>query len=134
MPHPGLHARPQAGVDEGCSPLCRLASGVLRAPALIRRVSNDAIGPYGVQCFGLPSPFDANPATLWTLYRHGREASCEVVFTPVGVEVRTLRNRLLLDSQVFASVAEATAHAEAERVQTMELGWTAAVSRQPSSP
>jgi hypothetical protein len=51
----------------------------------------------------MPFPFDANPATLWTLTRDGRERSCEVAFVPNGIEVRVRRDGgELLMSRVFA--------------------------------
>jgi hypothetical protein len=48
-------------------------------------------------------PFDPSPSTLWTLHRDGKAAMCELLFVPLGNEVRMLRNGSLLMSRIFES-------------------------------
>ena len=71
-------------------------------------------------------PFDTSPATLWTLTREDKSASCEVSFVPNGVQARVTRNGRLLYSRVFASGDETLEWAERERNEHIAKGWATA--------
>jgi len=74
----------------------------------------------------MPLPFDLAPAVLWTLRRPGSKvASCEVHFTPIGSEVRMLRDGTSLYSRIFQVGTEALAWAEEEQVRLVGEGWSA---------
>ena len=68
-------------------------------------------------------PFDPAPATLWTLIRDDKRASCEIAFVPSGTEIRVMREGRLLFSRVFASGDEALKEAGEERERMMAAGW-----------
>jgi len=50
-------------------------------------------------------------------------ASCELGFTPLGAEIRILRDRSLLHSRVLPTGEEALAWAEEERQRLVAEGW-----------
>lgn len=73
-------------------------------------------------------PYDSSPASLCTLTRADKFASCEVRFVPNGVEARALRKGKLLWSRIFENEEEALAEAEGERVRMLVDGWTPSVN------
>jgi len=73
----------------------------------------------------MPSPFDPSPATLWTLSREDKRASCEVRFVPIGTEARVTRNDKILYARTFPSGDEALQWAEGERQEHLAKGWAA---------
>jgi hypothetical protein len=69
-------------------------------------------------------PFDPSPSVLWTMRGHdGEVASCELSFTPLGAEIRILRDRSLLYSRILPTGGEALAWAEEERQRLAAEGW-----------
>jgi len=69
-------------------------------------------------------PFDPLPTVIWTMHRpDSKVASCELGFTPLGPEVRVLRDRTVLYSRIFAAGHEALAWAEEERRELLRKGW-----------
>jgi len=71
----------------------------------------------------MPFPFDPAPATLWTLTREDRLASCEIRFVPNGVEALVRRNGTLLYSSTFEKGDDTLEWAESERVEMLAKGW-----------
>ncbi len=72
----------------------------------------------------MPFPFDPAPATLWTLTRGDKRASCEIAFVPAGVEARIMRNGKLLYARTFPNGDDTLEWAEDERVDMLAKGWT----------
>jgi hypothetical protein len=71
----------------------------------------------------VPFPFDPAPATLWTLAREDKLASCEIAFVPTGAEARIVRNGKLLYARTFANGDDTLEWAEGERVEMLAKGW-----------
>ena len=68
-------------------------------------------------------PFDPAPTLLWTMHRHdAKVASCELGFTPLGAEIRILRDTSLLYSRILPTGEEALAWAEEERRRLIAQG------------
>ena len=68
--------------------------------------------------------FDPSPALLWTMRGDdAKVASCELGFSPLGAEIRVLRDKLLLYSRVLPTGEEALAWAEEERQRLVAQGW-----------
>ena len=74
----------------------------------------------------MPFPFDPAPATLWTLTREDKLASCEIAFVPNGVEARIMRNGKLLYARTFVNGDDTLQWADGERQEMMAREWTVA--------
>jgi hypothetical protein len=74
----------------------------------------------------MPYPFDPSSATVWTLVREDKVASCDVSFVPIGVEARIMRNGTLLYARTFPTGDETLAWAAGERQDLLEKGWRTA--------
>jgi hypothetical protein len=69
-------------------------------------------------------PFDASPATVWTLARECKVATCQIAFVPIGVEARILRDGKLLYARTFPNGDDTLEWAEEQRQGHLARGWT----------
>lgn len=71
-------------------------------------------------------PVKSRPTIDFLMPMHwpdSKVASCELGFTPLGPEVRVMRDRTVLYSRIFAAGHEALAWAEEERQDLLRAGW-----------